>query len=65
MGTMGGSNPPSSATFYLKNKRFMKDLWEILTTNEDGVKYTTRDYVIGLAITVTFIAILVIGSILE
>lgn len=43
----------------------MKDLWEILTTNEDGVKYTTRDYVIGLAITVTFIAIVVIGSILE
>ena len=43
----------------------MKDLWEILTTNEDGVKYTIRDYVIGLTITVTFIAILVIGSILE
>lgn len=40
----------------------MKDLWEILTTNEDGVKYTIRDYVIGFAIAFAFIALVCIAS---
>jgi tetrahydromethanopterin S-methyltransferase subunit F len=43
----------------------MKDLWKILTTDEDGVKYTTRDYVIGFAIALVFAAVLLIPSILE
>lgn len=40
----------------------MKDLWKILTTNEDGVKYTTRDYVIGFAISFAFISLVCIAS---
>jgi hypothetical protein len=43
----------------------MKDLWKILTTDEDGVKYTTRDYVIGSLLALFIIAVGIIGSIIE
>jgi hypothetical protein len=40
----------------------MKDLWKILTTDENDAKYTTSDYVIGFAIALAFIALVCIAS---
>lgn len=32
----------------------MKELWTILTHDEDGRKYTAKDYAIGLCIALVF-----------